>query len=119
LRHPLASCKYFECNITSQIEAWLMANDIMTSDLPYLKNYMVIHQESMNLNASGTVNAIRKFLGWSELSYFDKSNKLNFKIDRWSVDMTLNPRRSLYFHGVTEFPEDCKCDISVIFMKNY
>lgn len=112
LRHPLASCKYFECNISSQIEAWLMGNEVMSNDLPYLKNYLVIHQEAYYSNTSGTVESIRKFLGWPEIN-FSESNIFLERLRKMYMNKVLssrkdNVKRQLYFHGDTKFAEDCK-----------
>lgn len=69
LRHPMASCTYFSCDIASHVEAWLEAYSVMESDLVHLRSFIVLHMESYVHQPREAVQALEEFLGWDPMMY--------------------------------------------------
>lgn len=71
IRHPLASCKYLECDTFALINAWILLYETMAADLEYLDNYLVLHQEIYFINGTLAVEELKQFLGWNRLAFVD------------------------------------------------
>jgi hypothetical protein len=68
VRHPMGSCKFFRCNITRAMDAWLLANEILAIDALSLDKVAIVHYESMYTNLAQVVSGLETFLGWPSKS---------------------------------------------------
>lgn len=109
LRHPMADCKDFRCDVNLHFYAWLRAIKTMEEDLEYLKNYVVIHQEGYIFNVSSITSALKQQFGLPYLNYLDESVPLtveNGLVDLYKHQILKNkfdaygriPSRKLIYH---------------------
>ena len=109
LRHPLADCKDFKCDLHLHLTSWLKACRKLEEDLPYLNNFIVIHQEGYIFNSSSIVESLKNQFGWPYLNYADEREPLTIEnglVDLYKHQILKNkfeahdrPSRHLIFHS--------------------
>lgn len=112
IRHPMADCKEFKCDISLHLTSWLRAYSKVEEDLTYLNNYIVLHQEGYIFNVSSIVSKMQKMFNWPYIRYFDEREPLSIEnglIDLYKHQVMKNkkdaenlyqtPNRRLIFHS--------------------
>jgi hypothetical protein len=64
MRHPMASCRDFQCNVRLHVEAWLKAYELMLGDLALLQHYIVLHIEHLTDSPEVFTKELQTFLAW-------------------------------------------------------
>lgn len=111
LRHPMADCKEFKCDLNLHLTSWIAAARKLEEDLQYLTNYVVIHQEGYIFNVSSIVSKFQQQFGLPFLEYADEREPLSLEnglMDLYKHQILKNkfdaqdlrgPSRRLIFHS--------------------
>ena len=91
LRHPMATCKRFTCDIRRHMESWLTAYSLMETDLTQLRHYIVLHMEGYTQQPQTIISALEEFLQWEKIQYQIRNHTVGAGVE--SLDIKISKIR--------------------------